>query len=69
MTAPLIIESSPNIDLLHTLAIEVDDGGQIWLIDRCDDCVQRETVTIYFPADKAELIAAAIMRAAKEAGR
>ena len=69
MTAPLIIESSPNIDLLHTLEIEVDDGGQIWLIDRCDDCVQRETETIYFPADKAELIAAAIMRAAKEAGR
>ena len=52
MTAPLIIESSPNIDLLHTLEIEVDDGGHL-AHRSCDDCAQTETVALHFPADKA----------------
>lgn len=64
---PLVIESEPDIDLLHTLEIEIDDAGQLWLHDYAEDCVGSKMVTLCFPADKAEAIAAAFMRAAKDA--
>ena len=64
---PIILEIDLDIALLHTLEIEVDDTGALILIDQTTDDFDSRTVVLTFPIGKAEAIAAAFMRAAREA--
>ena len=65
--SPLVLETEDDIDLVHTMEIEVDDTGRMWLHDMTADCRRSEVVQIHFPAEKAAAICAAIMAAAREA--
>jgi hypothetical protein len=63
----LILQSEPDIDLLHTLDIEVGDGGDIIVTEQVEDSAGYQIQAMAWPADKAEAIAIAILRAAREA--
>jgi hypothetical protein len=67
MNLPIILQDEPHIDFLHTLEVEVSDGGDILVTDHRDDGEHFDVVALEWPLEQAEAIAMAILRAAKEA--
>lgn len=63
----LILQSEPDIELLHTLDIEVSDTGDVLIIEQVEDCAGVQTSSMLWPADKIEAIAMALLAAAREA--
>jgi uncharacterized protein YbaA (DUF1428 family) len=65
---PIIIEDEAGV--LRTVECEPDDCGGVTLFDRTDeDDRPGECVLLSWPVEKAELVAQALLAAAREAGR
>lgn len=63
----VILQSEPDIELIHTLDVEVTDGGDILITEVIEDCAGFQTSWMLWPADRAEAIAVALLAAAREA--
>lgn len=63
----LILQSEPEIELVHTLDVEVTDGGDILITEEIEDCAGFQTSSMLWPADRVEAIAIALLAAAREA--
>lgn len=63
----VILQSEPDIELIHTLDVEVTDGGDILITEEIEDCAGFQTSSMLWPADRVEAIAVAILAAAREA--
>ena len=67
MNLPIILQDEPDVEFLHTLEVEVSDGGDILVTDHREDGEHFDVVSLEWPMEHAEAIAMAILRAAKEA--
>jgi hypothetical protein len=63
----VILQSEPDIELIHTLDVEVTDGGDILIIEEVEDAAGFQTSSMLWPADRVEAIAVALLAAAREA--
>jgi hypothetical protein len=63
----VILQSEPDIELIHTLDVEVTDGGDILIIEEVEDAAGFERTSMLWPADRVEAIAIALLAAAREA--
>lgn len=63
----VILQSEPDIQLIHTLDVEVTDGGDILITEEIEDCAGFQTSSMLWPADRVEAIAVALLAAAREA--
>jgi hypothetical protein len=63
----LILQSEPEIELVHTLDVEVTDDGDILIIEEVEDSAGFERKSMLWPADRVEAIAIALLAAAREA--
>lgn len=63
----VILQSEPDIELFHTLDVEVTDGGDILITNEFEDCGGIQTSSMLWPADRVEAIAVALLAAAREA--
>ena len=63
----IILQSEPDIELVHTLDVEVTDGGDILIIEEVEDSAGFERKFMLWPADRVEAIAIALLAAAREA--
>ena len=63
----IILQSEPDIDLVHTLDVEVTDVGDILIIEELEDSAGFERKSMLWPANRIEAIAIALLRAAREA--
>lgn len=63
----IILQSEPDIELVHTLDVEVTDAGDILVIEEVEDSAGFETKSMLWPADRIEAIAMALLAAAREA--
>jgi hypothetical protein len=67
MNLPIILQDEHENEFLHTLEVEVSDGGDIQVVDHREDGDQFDVVVLEWPLEHAEAIAMAILKAAKEA--
>ena len=63
----VILQSEPDIELIHTLDVEVTDGGDILITEEIEDCAGFQTSSMLWPAERIEAIAVALLAAAREA--
>jgi len=67
MTLPIVLQSDPDVDLLHTLELETtDDGAEVLVVDRAEDCCGARTVYAHWPIEALPRIAEALMRRWRE---
>jgi len=65
--ALVVIQSEPDVDLLHVLEIEATDGGDVLVTEYIDDAAGQQTQAMLWPAERIEAIAIALLAAAREA--
>ena len=63
----VILQVEHDIELIHTLDIEVTDGGDILITEEIEDCAGFQMFSMLWPADRVEAIAVALLAAAREA--
>lgn len=63
----VILQTEPEIELIHTLDVEITDGGDILVIEEIEDCAGFERKSMLWPAERIEAIAVALLAAAREA--
>lgn len=60
---PIVLQSEPDIELLHTLEVELsDDPGQVLISERFEDCATTDYQHLFVPVEKIPAICGALMK-------
>lgn len=63
----IVMQSEPDVDLLHVLEIKLTDSGDVLLTEHIEDAAGHHVLAMLWPVDRIEAVAVALLAAARDA--